>query len=75
MMVGTSSGPTPFWLVWSAAGYPPRHRHDTRQSAEAEARRLAAMAAGHEFFVLAPVARVACSEMTIDHYWSDEVPF
>lgn len=77
MTVATSTSATPFWLVWSGAGYPPRHRHTTRESAEREAQRLAAGAPGHDFFVLAPVARVVSAEITIDRYWSDdmEVPF
>lgn len=77
MMAGPSTSPTPFWLVWSASGYPPRHRHATRRAAEIEAQRLAAGAPGHDFFVLAPVARMVSAEMTVDRYWHDdmEVPF
>jgi hypothetical protein len=71
-MRGAVTHLTPFWFVWSPAGFPPRHRHATRQAAEDEAQRLALAAPGHEFLVLAPVSRISCSVISVDRYWSQE---
>lgn len=41
-----------FWMVWSPQGRPPTYQHDTWESAVNEARRLARMVPGSEFYVL-----------------------
>jgi hypothetical protein len=51
----------PFWLVWNENGYPPRYRHETKDSAQAEAARLASSRPGQEFHVLACMATVRTS--------------
>jgi len=46
--------PEKFWLVWCPNGLrPPTYRHDTHESAEQEAVRLARLNPGKEFYVLA----------------------
>jgi hypothetical protein len=40
------------WLVWSPTGHAPHYRHDSKQSAVTEARRLATCNPGQDFFVL-----------------------
>ncbi|MPW17903.1 hypothetical protein GCT13_13385 [Paraburkholderia sp. CNPSo 3157] len=43
-----------FWLVWSPSGVtPPKYRDESRESAIAEAERLARERVGAEFYVLA----------------------
>lgn len=67
-----------FWLVWSPAGSaPPRHRHETHSSAQAEAERLARANPGSPFYVL---RAEACSEMpavltTLSEAFDAEIPF
>lgn len=51
-----SDAPDDFWLVWNPAGASPRYRHPGRQSAQAEAERLAEANPGHEFYVLHAVS-------------------
>lgn len=40
-----------FWMVWNPNGTMPRVRHNSFQSAEFEARRLARKVPGQDFFV------------------------
>ena len=50
---GTTEGPLkPFYFVWNKAGGAPNKSHVTRQSADKEAKRLAAATPGQKFFVL-----------------------
>ncbi len=44
--------PGSFWMVWDPQGRSPSHRHSSRDAAEAEAKRLAAMVPEHSFVVL-----------------------
>lgn len=46
---------TKFWMVWCPQGGPPTVRHGSRESAEAEATRLAGKNPGREFFILKAV--------------------
>lgn len=41
-----------FWLVWNPNGRNPTYRHTTRESAQIEAERLAALNPRQSFFVL-----------------------
>lgn len=70
-----------FWMVWSPNGRAPTHQHPTLDSAETEAKRLAAQT-GQSFAVLEavsafrkkppeqpPVERIRLDQI------SDEIPF
>lgn len=58
--------PEKFWLVWCPTGLrPPSHRHDTEESAEREARRLAELNPGRQFFVLAALKVAEVRGLTI----------
>lgn len=41
-----------FWMVWNPSGRQPSFRHHSRESADTEAKRLAALNPGQQFFVL-----------------------
>lgn len=41
-----------FWLVWNPNGRNPGYRHSSRESAQTEAERLAALNPGASFFVV-----------------------
>lgn len=43
---------TKFWMVWSPQGHGPTYQHDSRDSADKEARRLALACPSQDFFVL-----------------------
>lgn len=61
--------PETFFLVWSPTGpTPPKHRHSTRETAKAEAERLARLNRGAEFFVL-----VATDRLVVDDVKHDEL--
>lgn len=67
-----------FWMVWNwnAGGFPPRCKHDTRQSAEIEAERLARECRGNTFVVLEAVcARRADDLIRIDFDHDSDIPF
>lgn len=42
-----------FWMVWNPGRDQPTHRHETRDAAMQEARRLARLNPGERFYVLA----------------------
>ena len=57
MMSVTVSPPAPpFWMVWDPKGSRPKVQHPTRAAAVDEARRLAGVNPGVEFYVLEPVS-------------------
>lgn len=72
------SDPKPFFLVWSPSGpTPPTFRHQSRQSAVIEAKRMARLHRGQKFFVLATTDSRLVDDMvrttfTVD---ADEPPF
>lgn len=45
-----------FFMVWNPQGRSPTHRHDEFELAEREAKRLAELCPGQEFFILQAVA-------------------
>lgn len=49
---------SPFYLVWNPNGRLPQFRHESRESAEVEAARLAREHNGQTFFVCAPIYSV-----------------
>lgn len=68
----------PFWLVWSPQGVAPRFKHEDPQSAAAEARRLATINPGRQFYVLRPVEMFAIREpleRTTFIVPDEEIPF
>lgn len=55
-LIGTASG-SPFWMVWcDGKRKGPARRHDTKESADTEANRLATRHPGKAFFVLQAVS-------------------
>lgn len=55
-----------FWMVYGLDQGTPRYHHDTKESAVAEARRLAAMAPGVRFVVLAAVDAFTASVTPVE---------
>lgn len=41
-----------FWMVWNPARYAPTYKHPSKESAQAEAGRLARMNPGQHFWVM-----------------------
>lgn len=76
-----------FWMVYGLDAGPPRHRHDTEASALREAERLAKLAPGTVFVVLAATHAVVRRDVIVRHLgssnaWSvsadphdDDIPF
>ena len=65
-----------FFVVWNPERKAPIHRHSTIAHAQAEAERLARMAPGQTFIVLAPLLEVVRSDIVVTHYDThEEVPF
>lgn len=69
-----------FWMVWNPQGRAPAYQHLSRDTAKAEAERLAGVAPGQLFFVLHAVACCRRSDLQWDKcltrpVMSDEVPF
>ncbi len=68
----------PFFLVWNPeAGYV-KYQHDSKESAEAEAERLAFMHKGQEFIVLCPLSsfkKIEIQKESFDYTDGDEIPF
>ena len=54
-----------FWMVWSPQGRAPTHKHFSRETADAEANRLAKQHPGQEFFVLKAMAGVSARDPKI----------
>jgi hypothetical protein len=67
----------PFYLVWCENGGEPRQKHDTLQSAEREAERLAKVHPGMPFCVMLPVARFTERRVTVERFdvLDTDVPF
>jgi len=65
-----------FWLVWNPNGcHAPKYRHETGQSAEDEAKRLARLHPGQEFFVLCAVGVAKKVDVEYVPFEADEIPF
>ncbi len=65
------AGPTPpFWLVWNPAGMNPKFRHTSYGDALTEAKRLARLAAGQKFYVVAIVAHAQTDVLSVTEYAS-----
>lgn len=59
---------SPFYLVWSPQGYPPKFKHTTYKSAEAEATRLARANPWQTFYVLGVLGEVVQKDIYITRY-------
>lgn len=70
---------SPFWLVWNPQGANPTMRHDSREAAQSEAERLARIAPGQRFYVLAALSVTEKVDVRTTHFdimdLIDEVPF
>lgn len=67
-----------FYIVWSPTGpTPPRHRHDDFDSADREAKRLARVHPGNEFFVMGAVRSAKVNDLIVTNYHviDDLIPF
>jgi hypothetical protein len=76
--MSNTSAQQAFWLVWNENGRVPMYRHDTLESAQTEAERLARANPGETFYVLEAVGlRVVDNMKRIDFRKdvADELPF
>ena len=66
-----------FYMLWSPSGSkPPRIRHETQESEQKEAERLAIEHPGHEFFVMAAMTRSVMPALITERLQhGDEIPF
>lgn len=69
----------PFWLLWCpTVTNPPRFQHDTYESAEREAERLACIYPGNTFYVVEPRYSVNTGPQRITYVApidDEELPF
>lgn len=67
----------PFWLVWNPQGREPQRQHDTEESANREAERLARANRGARFIVLRPVREVVVDDVQRIEYDTEDdgLPF
>lgn len=64
-----------FWVVWQPESGAPSHRHESRESAQREAERLAECCGKREFFVLEAIS-VSQKVMVMTTILGDEeLPF
>jgi hypothetical protein len=64
-----------FWMIWSPQGGCPTARHDTRQSADAEAERLARANTGRQFYVLQALAMFEANVVRRVELYDEGRPF
>lgn len=64
-----------FWVVWQPESGAPRHRHESRESAQREAERLAECAYPRPFFVLEAISVSQKVTVMTTFLGSDELPF
>lgn len=55
-----------FFMVWCPTRNPPTFRHDTHQSALTEAKRLASLNQGQQFFVLTAMQLVESNNVRVE---------
>lgn len=66
----------PFWFVWNPDGRSPQYKHQSEQSAIAEAERLARLNGGQTFVVLESIcARRTDDMIRIEMRCDSDVPF
>ncbi|MDE2469412.1 MAG: hypothetical protein KGL35_11865 [Bradyrhizobium sp.] len=71
----TKDNPPPFWLVWNPNRNAAQYKHPSEKNAEEEAHRLAKACPGETFYVLAPVTSITKSDVTIERFNPDHIPF
>lgn len=59
---------SPFFLVWRDGGGSPVFKHESSQSAQREASRLARECPGQRFYVLAPISEHVKADVTVRHF-------
>lgn len=65
-----------FYVVWSPDSGPPSVKHRDRDTATDEARRLAAVHPGREFFVLAAVSVSRKTDVVTENFgFGEDLPF
>ena len=67
-----------FWIVWQENGGTPTHKHETKESAIAEAKRLAKLSPDNNFFVLESIGAAKKLEVTYTNFQNndyDPIPF
>lgn len=57
-----------FFVIWNPKKSNPSHRHSNLPSAEAEAMRLARENPGHEFFILAAIAKATKQDVLLERF-------
>lgn len=65
----------PFWMIYGLGQGAPNHIHETRDSAKAEAERLARAHPGTRFYVLASVACAVKADVEFRHIDPCDIPF
>lgn len=66
----------PLWLVWNPNARLPRYEHGSRDSAAAEAKRLAKLHPGERFYVMEPIGAAMVEDpVKWIEFDSDEMPF
>lgn len=65
----------PYYVVWNPITGYTKYKHDTRQAAENEAKRLALEHRGQSFVVLAPISMMKIAEVQTTLFEYDEIPF
>lgn len=64
-----------FWLVWNERGGVPLHKHPTAESANKEAKRLAALNKGDSFIVLQSLGEFEVEPVKHTPHVIEEHPF
>ena len=70
--------PERFFMVWNPTGRPPSYKHRDRDSAEAEAQRLALQNPGQKFVVMASLCEYTKVEIQKTMHrgkFEDDIPF
>lgn len=63
-----------FFVIWNPNGGPPRHRHGDYDGALREAKRLAGLNPGQDFYVLSAVAKASTVD-PVRVVTFDSIPF
>ncbi len=64
----------PFWVVWNPSHGLPRYQHYTAEEARNEAKRLAALNPGQDFYVLGTIGKARRDE-PVTWFDADPIPF
>ncbi|WP_262773423.1 hypothetical protein [Acinetobacter bereziniae] len=64
-----------FYIVWNKQGGNPTYKHDSQESAEQEATRLAKQNIGQKFHVLCSLCTFEVPEPVIKTVYENDIPF